>query len=205
MLLYTSSVHSGSGRYFRVGGVNEEWVCKHAWTRESGGMLPRKMRCSEITSNAIITLLQFPFHKILSAHDLQYLMQIFSWQTWLVLLIQILVWLVVKIQLFINWRQVQGFPTDSHTFMWVRHMITMFNHTLKDLVTVWEWFTLSLAEFHHIACNKRANVPSIYTPYTFHMHPPMHIPARSNAPSIYIGHSCISILKWQSYKYSMWE
>ena len=105
MLLHTSSVHSGSGRYFRVGGVNEEWVCKHAWTRESGGMLPRKMRFSEITSNAIIglkTLLQLPFHKHFE-------------RMWLVVLIRILVWLVVQIQLFINCTQLQGFHIESNT------------------------------------------------------------------------------------------
>ena len=39
-------------------------------------------------------------------------------------LIRILVWLIVKKkQLFKNCMQLQGFPIDSHTLAWVRHMI----------------------------------------------------------------------------------
>ena len=48
---------------------------------------------------------------------------------------------------------------------------TMFNHTIRDLVTVWEWFTLSFVEFQLIAkasCSKRNNAPSIYIG---HAHP----------------------------------
>ena len=56
--------------------------------------------------------------------------------TWLVVLIRILVWVVVQIQPFINCMQLQGFPIDFHTFVWVRRMIIMFNHTLRDLMTV---------------------------------------------------------------------
>ena len=38
-------------------------------------------------------------------------------------LIQTLVWLVVKIQLFMNYVQQQGFPVAYHTFTWVISMI----------------------------------------------------------------------------------
>jgi len=72
-----------------------------------------------------------------SVCDLQYLIGILTWLvvligiltwlvvligiltlaiTWLVVLIQILMWLTVKNTTFYNCMQLQGFPTDSHTF-----------------------------------------------------------------------------------------
>ena len=49
--------------------------------------------------------------------DLQYLIRIL---TWLIVLIRILMWLAVT---FYKLQQLEGFPIDSHTFVWVRCMI----------------------------------------------------------------------------------
>jgi len=55
-----------------------------------------------------------------SAHDLQYLMQIFMW---LVVLIRILAWLAVKNTAFYKLHTTARLPHWLHTFTWVRHMI----------------------------------------------------------------------------------
>ena len=51
-------------------------------------------------------------------------------RAWLAVLIRILTWLVIKVPLFMNCMQLQGFTIDSHTFAWVGRMI-------KILLTLW--------------------------------------------------------------------
>ena len=83
-------------------------------------MLPQRMRCSEITSSAIIglkTLLQFAIHKHFE-------------RTWLIVLDTDS---CVTCRFFINYTQLQGFPIDSHTFTFVS---LKFLIILRDLVTV---------------------------------------------------------------------